>query len=59
MTNEELSEKKDMDIFVAKRDIAIEENKDHFYIYGQLVLVSYAKYVIENYENKKGISYES
>ena len=55
MTNEELDELEYMQIFVAKRDMAVAEKKDMFVFNGQEVLVTNAKYVIENYENKKGI----
>ena len=52
MTSEQLDEKRTMDLFEAKRDLAVEEGKDRFVFYGADVLVSYAKYVIENYKNK-------
>jgi len=52
MTIEDIDKKKDMDIFIAKRNLAIEENKKSFTFYGREVLVDYAKYVIESYKNK-------
>ena len=59
MTVDQREEQEYIDIFTAKRDLAIEEGKDIFIFDGQEVLVSYAKYVIENHNNKyKGRDHE-
>ena len=42
----------DLAIIKVKYNQAIEDGKDSFIVYGQTLLVAYAKYLIENEENK-------
>jgi len=47
-------EQKQLAIFVAKYEVAVEEGRDIFFFFGQAVLTTYAKYYIENEQNKVG-----
>jgi len=43
----------DLAIVKAKYNQAVEDGKDSFTVYGQTLLVAYAKYLIENEDSKR------